>query len=227
MTALERHLDWVSYFRRDELAGILTSDMRAELGVHDPCAGARRAYGEGAALGALGALARLDAVTYLPDDVLTKVDRASMLNSLEARVPLLDHKVVEFAATIPWRYKLRGPAGKWILREAVRDLLPPETLVRPKQGFAPPIGHWLGADFGRLAREVLLDSRTSSRGFFDPAAVERLLARTDLRVDHQARKIWALVWFEVWARTYLDRPGTAVATPLDGWNGSIPKAQTT
>jgi asparagine synthase (glutamine-hydrolysing) len=153
----------------------------------------------------------------MADDVLVKVDRASMLNSLEVRVPLLDHHVQEFCATIPFHYKLRGDVTKWILRECVRDSLPGETLTRGKQGFGVPLQHWLGAEFGRLTRETLLDPRARARGWFTPAAVEALLARPDLRAEHQARRLWALVWLELWAQTYLDRPAGATSAALPAW----------
>jgi asparagine synthase (glutamine-hydrolysing) len=166
-------------------------------------------------MGPIGSLCHLDTLTYLPDDILTKVDRTSMAHSLEARVPLVDHKILEFAATIPFEMKLRGSVTKWVLKEAVRDLLPPEILARPKQGFGVPLRRWLGGDFGRLAREVLLDPAAKRRGFFAPAAVEHLLERSDLRLDDQAQRIWALVCFELWSQIYLDRrPAREVASRL-------------
>ena len=114
-------------------------------------------------VGDVAALLHLDARTYMIDDVLVKVDRTSMQHSLEVRVPLLDHQVLEFVARLPFEHKLRGGVTKWILRETVRDLLPAEILARGKQGFGVPLERWLGAGFGRLAREVLLDRTRAKR----------------------------------------------------------------
>ncbi len=220
---VDRHLEVMRYFSAGELEEILTPDLRPSVARHDPLDAARHRYHEARSLGVLPALLHLDAVTYLCDDVLTKVDRASMLNSLEVRVPLLDHKVQEFAATIPIHYKLRGGVSKWILKECVRDLLPPETLARGKQGFGVPITRWLGAGFGTLSREVLLDDRTRGRGWLEGRALERLLSREDLDSEQQARKLWALVWLELWARTYLDRASRAAGGPV---TAGAPRAAT-
>jgi asparagine synthase (glutamine-hydrolysing) len=150
----------------------------------------------------------------MTDDVLVKVDRTSMLNSLEVRCPLLDHEVLEFVARIPFEYKLRGDVSKWILKEVGRDLLPPEILSRGKQGFGMPLERWLGADFGRLAREVLLDPRARGRGWFDSAAVSRLLGSGGVRDEKRAVQVWSLVCLELWAQTYLDRPGDRFVEPI-------------
>ena len=152
----------------------------------------------------------------MTDDVLVKVDRTSMQHALEVRVPLIDHKVMEFVATIPFEYKLKDGVSKWILREAVRDLLPPSILGRGKQGFGVPLTHWFGAEFGRLAREVLEDPRARGRGWLDPAAVRAVLATPDSGDGGQVRQVWALVCLELWAQTYLDRSADTLAAPLPG-----------
>jgi asparagine synthase (glutamine-hydrolysing) len=213
LDVLERHLEAMSFFPRRDLARILAPELAAATRGHDPYAAHREHHGRAAAAaGDLPALLYLDAMTYMADGVLQKVDRASMLSSLEVRVPLLDHKVLEFVARIPFEHKLRGEVGKWILRESVRDLLPAPTLARGKQGFGMPLERWFRGDFGRLAREVLLDPRARGRGWIDPAAVERLLGSQ--RDDRGARQIWALLCLELWARTYCDRPREQLATPL-------------
>src|SRR5207249_11885547 len=106
-----------------------------------------------------------------------------------------------------------GDVSKWILRECVRDLLPEETLRRGKQGFAVPLERWFGGDFGRLAREVLLDPAARRRGWFAPGAVERVLADSRARGARRARQVWALVCLELWAQSALDRPAAAQAGP--------------
>jgi asparagine synthase (glutamine-hydrolysing) len=160
-------------------------------------------------------------MTYMTDDVLVKVDRTSMMHSLEVRCPLLDHEVLEFVARVPFEYKLRGDVTKWILKESVRDLLPPEILARGKQGFAVPLARWFGAEFGRLAREVLLDPRARRRGWLDPRGVQALLDGPGLRDEQRARRVWALVCLELWAQTYVDRPGERSLEPLGSFTPAV------
>jgi asparagine synthase (glutamine-hydrolysing) len=136
-----------------------------------------------------------------------------MLCSLEVRVPLLDHRVIEAVATMPFEYKLRGGVSKWILKEAVRDLLPAETVSRGKQGFGVPLERWFGRGFERLARETLLDPRATARGWFDKPAVERILADRTTRPERVTRRLWALVCLELWAQAYVDRPREQLAVP--------------
>ncbi len=224
LDALGRHLDVMSYFPPRDLRHVLGADLRRALDGHDPWAAPRALYAQGArGLGDLPALAWLDAQTYMTDDVLVKVDRTSMQHALEVRVPLIDHEVMEFVARIPFEYKLRGGVGKWILRESVRDLLPPAILARGKQGFGVPLTHWFGADFGRLAREVLEDPRARDRGWLDPAAVRVVLDTPDRGDGRRVRQVWALVCLELWAQTYLDRAGAAVAAPLPGLPATVRK----
>jgi asparagine synthase (glutamine-hydrolysing) len=215
LSIVDRHLEVMSFFPPRELERVLSRDLAARLGHHDPYVAARAEFERARrAVGDLPALLYLDAVTYMTDDVLVKVDRTAMLNSLEVRCPLLDHEVLEFVARIPFEYKLRGDVSKWILKEVGRELLPPETLARGKQGFGMPLERWLGADFGRLAREVLLDPRALRRGWLDPAGVRRVVEGSGARDERRAYQVWALVCLELWAQTYLDRPGDAIAEPL-------------
>lgn len=213
LSVVDRHLEAMSFFPPDELARVLSPAMRAELRGHDPYAGHRERHAEAAAaVGDLPALLHLDAHTYMVDDVLHKVDRASMLSSLEVRVPLLDHKVMEFVARVPFEYKLRGDTTKWLLRETLRDRLPPATVARGKQGFGVPLAHWLRGDLGALARELLLDPRARAREWLDERRVARLLAGAAGDPRH-GRQVWALVCLELWAQCYLDRPREALAAP--------------
>jgi asparagine synthase (glutamine-hydrolysing) len=215
LDAAGRHLDIMSAFSSAELGGIVSPALRESLAGHAPFDAPRRLHAEAAgSLGDVPALLVLDTLTYMTDDVLTKVDRTSMMHSLEVRVPLLDHKVLEFVARIPFEYKLRGGVGKWILKQSVRDLLPAETLARRKQGFGVPLERWFGGSFGALAREVLLDPRARGRGWLDPPAVERLIGAAPRDEDRHARQVFALVCLELWAQTYLDRPREALTAPL-------------
>lgn len=144
-----------------------------------------------------------DLRTYLVDDVLTMTDKMSMWNSLEVRVPLLDHRLVEYMAAVPARLKV-GPAGlKVLLRRLLRRRLPADVLDRPKHGFAVPLVAWVGQRLRPFFEEVLLDRGAACREYFDPAVVARMLQdHTAGRSDHSHR-LWQLVVFELWHRAYL------------------------
>ena len=217
MDAIERHARVMAIADRATWSPLLAASVRGAHNGRDPVAELERRGGRFDA-GDLRELLHLDLVTYMTDDVLAKVDRMSMAHSLEVRVPLLDHKLVEFAATLPFDYKLRGGVSKALLKLAVRDLLPPSILGRGKQGFAVPLKHWFGDRFDAVLGEVLSPAALERRGLFEPEAVARLAARaTAPAADPRAgRLLWALVVFEMWARTFLDRApgGPPPRTPL-------------
>ena len=147
-----------------------------------------------------------DILTYLPCDLLVKVDIASMAHSLECRGPFLDHRVVELALAMPLRRKLRlrGGRSKVVLKRAFADLLPPAIATRPKMGFGVPIDRWFRGELKDELRAVLLDPVALGRGWFRPEEVARLIdEHVDSRRDH-AYRLWALLMLELWARNYLD-----------------------
>ncbi len=152
----------------------------------------------------LSALQRDDLAGYLPLDILTKVDRMSMAHSIEARVPLLDHKLVEFAATLPPELLIHGDTTKYLFKESMRGLVPDEVLTRPKRGFAVPLGEWFRGDLGDFARDMLLSDRCLQRGFLEPAAVTRLVDQPARRQD-LGLQLWTVLSFELWCRAFLDR----------------------
>jgi asparagine synthase (glutamine-hydrolysing) len=155
-----------------------------------------------------------DLKTYLVE-LLMKQDQMSMAASIESRVPFLDHKLVEFAASLPPRLKLRGFTTKWILREAVRPLLPPEILSRPKMGFPVPFGPWIRGGWGAVARDVLLDSRSRQRGIIEPAGVERLISAHEAGTADGSDAIWSLLNLELWYRTFIDGEGVQTLPAAD------------
>jgi asparagine synthase (glutamine-hydrolysing) len=136
----------------------------------------------------------------------------SMAHSIEARVPLLDHKLIEFAATIPPELKLRRGEGKYIFKRALRGRLPAPVLQRPKRGFAIPLGRWFRGRLGDFVRDLLLSPRARQRGVVNPAYVEKLLRRNERgrELDFQ---IWTLISFELWARRFLDGTARPSARP--------------
>lgn len=143
-------------------------------------------------------------ITYLPDDLLIKADRASMAASLEARAPFLDHRLVELAAAMPSNLKLRGATTKAILKEAARGILPDAIIDRPKHGFGVPVGRWFRAELAPYAREILLDPAAQARGLFQPGAVEALLDEHTRGRRNHGQRIWLLLTLEWWHRLFLD-----------------------
>jgi asparagine synthase (glutamine-hydrolysing) len=153
----------------------------------------------------LSAIQYLDFKNYLPLDILTKVDRMSMTHSLEARVPLLDHKLVEFAATIPPELKLHNGRTKHIFKQALKGILPEQIIDRPKQGFAVPLGRWFRGELNGFVRDLLLSPTSRARNIFNPAYIEKLLLLQG-RGRPLDLQLWTLISFELWCRTFLDRP---------------------
>ncbi|UPW01293.1 asparagine synthase (glutamine-hydrolyzing) [Halorussus gelatinilyticus] len=150
----------------------------------------------------LDRIMHVDLQTYMPDNLLVKVDRASMAHSLEVRSPFLDHEVVEFAARIPAKYKWRRGNGKWILKRAFEDVLPEKVITRSKQGFGVPINEWFRGELREFARENL--DRLGERTAFDAGGLRQTFdEHVDGRVDHGYR-LWDLVLLEQWYERFVD-----------------------
>jgi len=207
-----RYLDASTLFRADQKDHLFTRPMQA----CDPTAARLR---EMAALGFqnggedwLSPLQLNDLKNYLPLDILTKVDRMSMAHSIEARVPLLDHKLVEFAATVPAEMRLRGGATKHIFKQAMRGILPDEIIDRPKRGFAIPLGQWFRGKLEGFASDLLLSRASRQRGILNPVYIKKLLAmhRHGRNLDMQ---LWTLISFEMWCRKFLDPAAVPIFLP--------------
>jgi asparagine synthase (glutamine-hydrolysing) len=199
-----RYLDASTLFRTDELRRVFRREAFSRIAVHDPWARSLRELGS---VGSdwVAALQYCDLQTYLPLDILTKVDRMTMAHSIEARPPLLDHRVVEFAATVPARYRLRDGTTKYLLKRAMRGVLPDGIIDRPKHGFAVPLARWFRGELAGFARDVLLSDACRQRDLFEPKYVERLI-----RLHNSGRdldlQLWTLLSFELWCRRVLDVP---------------------
>jgi len=145
-----------------------------------------------------------DLMTYLPNDLLVKVDIATMAVSLEARSPFLDHHVIEFAASLPERYKLRGLTTKYLLKKVLRKLLPSENLTRRKMGFGVPIGHWFRGQMQPFLREVILSERALSRGLFKHEVVRELVDQHAEGKRDYSHQLWTLLMLELWFQRFID-----------------------
>ncbi len=197
----ERYLRQVSVFDGEERQALYAPELaqdvaqaEAERFLLDPWREA-----SGAAL--LDQLLEVDASVYLPGDLLAKIDIATMAFSLEARSPLLDHELMELAASLPPEQKARGAERKIALRRALRGWVPDAILDGTKQGFELPVANWLRTDLAPYAREVLLDRESSQRGWTHPEAVERLIDQHVSGAADHGRKLWALLTLELWAQS--------------------------
>jgi asparagine synthase (glutamine-hydrolysing) len=193
------HALWMSSFSPAEQRMLLEPDtLEAAHGGEGSLRAFHDAWVESEGGPLLARAGHLDAVTYLPNDILMKVDRASMAVALEVRAPFLARDVVEYAFGLPDEYRMHGLTGKRILRDAVRDLLPPSVLERPKKGFGMPVARWLMGPLRTLAEDMLSESRLREAGFFRPEAVRHMLrehhaSRADFR-----KPLWTLLVFELW-----------------------------
>ena len=204
-----RYLDSISLYHEDEKAALYSADVRAALGGANPQATLAQHFARFASLSPHSRMMRFDFETYLPEDVLTKVDRMSMAHSIESRVPLLDNDVIDFAASLPSSLKIRDGRRKHILKEAIKGLVPDGILNRRKQGFGVPLGDWFKGGLTGVFADVLGSQRTRQRGYFNTAFVDRLVQEhLNGRRDHTLR-LWQLLVFELWHRQYVDAPEPA------------------
>ncbi len=200
-----RFVDSLSYFGADAKRGLLGEAIKRELNGHDSSAAFENLFAELRSADQIERLLYLDSKTYLPGDILTKVDRMSMAHSIEARVPLLDHELIEFVETIPSNFKLRGQTTKHILKQAMADLIPKEIVHRPKMGFGVPLRKWLNNELRELLYDTLTDRRARERGLLNPQAVLALLDEHARGRRDNSLHLWGLLNLELWHRSFIDR----------------------
>jgi asparagine synthase (glutamine-hydrolysing) len=212
LSGSDRYLDAQSLFHADEMPSLFQQGAFEQIGF----AGG---HGVGAGFGRpdadwLSDIQYRDLHHYLPLDILTKVDRMTMAHSLEARPPLLDHKLVEFAATIPARFRLNGGTTKYLFKQAMRGVLPDSIIDRQKHGFAVPIARWFRGELAGFARDVLLSDTCRQRGILDTRFVGKLL-----ELNNQGRdldlQLWTALSFEMWCRRFLDTTPTPASRTLE------------
>ena len=197
-----RYLDASTMFQAGQLRALLQDDVFDEMSRHDPLTASLAAL-EPKTGDWLSAIQYNDLENYLPLDILTKVDRMTMAHSIEARPPLLDHKLVEFAATVPAHLRIRNGTTKYLMKRAMRGILPDGIIDRPKQGFAVPLAKWFRGELSDFTRDLLLSARCRHRGYFKPAYIEQLLRQHDQGRD-LSLQLWTILSFELWCRRFLD-----------------------
>jgi asparagine synthase (glutamine-hydrolysing) len=202
------HALWMASFPPDAKRALL----RARGNGADPALAAfERAWAGSAGSPLLARATHLDAVTYLPNDILTKVDRASMSVALEVRAPFLARDVVEFAFSLPDVFRMKGLTGKRLLRDAARDLLPAAIIDRPKKGFGMPVASWLAGPLRPLVRDIFAPDAVRAAGLFQPEAITRMVDEHEAgQADHR-KPLWTLLVFELWRRHHVMDRARAVA----------------
>ncbi len=199
-----RYARWVSHFHASLKAEICTEEFRRAAGGKDSVDLLLAVYQASDAPDLIDATLDVDVNTYLPDDLLAKVDIATMAQGLEGRSPMLDHEFMEFCASLPSHMKLRGRTKKYIFKRAIRGLLPRQVIERPKMGFGVPLDHWFRHDLREMARDLLLSPRAVGRGYFRREIVQRLLDEHIRGVGHWHEQLWSLLMLELWHRTFID-----------------------
>ncbi len=202
MSPMEGYFNSMSWFGPYKNK-ILSKDMQASLADYSP-ANLFSSYGDLCdSSNPLAKVQYVDIKTYLVDDILTKVDRASMANSLEVRVPLLDHEFMELAATMPPSLKLRGKEGKYLLKKSLEPLLPHNILYRPKMGFSIPLSNWLRNDLRKIFEDTVLSDDSVISNYLDMNMVCEIWKKHQLGISDYANELWAILFFAAWSRKFI------------------------
>ncbi|MFH1888966.1 MAG: asparagine synthase (glutamine-hydrolyzing) [Candidatus Omnitrophota bacterium] len=196
---IERYLNWMSIFTDVQKSALFSERMKEEGAL-----GRGRGIQPGPYGLTLDTLLSMDISAYLPNDLLVKADIASMANSLELRSPFLDYKLAEFVARLPAEYKIKGSTLKYILKKALKGILPPENINRRKMGFGVPVSGWLRGGLREFVCDILLSPESCRRGYFNQAFVEDMIKNhIDSKQEHSYR-LWSLLMFELWHRKFMD-----------------------
>jgi asparagine synthase (glutamine-hydrolysing) len=200
----ERYLIYSSYYRKAELARVLSADLREATEGHDPFRFHRDYFRRVAGQHWLNQILYVDAKTFLPCLNLAYTDKMSMAASTEVRVPLLDDELVGLAAQIPPELKLRRLTRKYIFKKSMETILPREVVWRRKAGFSAPLRSWLVGELSPMVGDLLSSENVRSRGLFEPKEVQRLIAANRVGTEDNALRLWALLNLELWQQTFLD-----------------------
>lgn len=201
---VERYLRWVSAFDEPTKQNLYSADFRQQTATFRTAAILEPWFAKANGAGIVDAALLTDTMTYLPNDLLVKMDIASMTVSLEARSPFLDHHLMEFAASLPENLKLRRLTTKYLLKQVLKKLVPAENLNRRKMGFGVPIGHWFRGAMQPFLRQTLLSEKALGRGIFKPEMVRQLIdSHVATKADHSHR-LWTLLMLELWFERFID-----------------------
>jgi asparagine synthase (glutamine-hydrolysing) len=201
---VQRYLRWVSAFDEAAKSALYSDDFRHQTSGYSTIDIIKPWFAKANGSGIVDASLLTDTMTYLPNDLLVKMDIASMTVSLEARSPFLDHHFMEFAATLPEHLKLRRMTTKYLLKKVLKDLVPTENLTRAKMGFGVPIGHWFRGSMQAFLRETVLSDKALGRGLFDRDKVKQIVDQhTSGRMNHEHR-LWSLLMLELWFQRFID-----------------------
>ena len=200
----ERHYNWVTLFRDHEKDSLFTDGFKKEINNRYSFSYLDKTFEESSARDLMDLVISTDISTYLLDDLLVKMDIATMANSLEGRSPFLDHKVMEFAASIPSDIKIKGTRLKYILKKALSNVLPEEILSRGKMGFGIPIDSWFRGELKNYSYDILMSPESLNRGYFKKEAIERLLEDHCRAKANNGARIWTLLNLELWHRIFID-----------------------
>ena len=200
----QRYLRWVGIFSDDLRDSLYSEDFKKKIQGNDPLNWLLPYLNHPNGLGLLDRLLMTDTNTYLPNDLLVKVDIASMANSLEGRSPFLDHRLMEFVARLPSEYKMKRFIKKYILKKAIKGLVPEKNVHRRKMGFGVPAGEWFRSDLKELLFETVLSDKFFNRGYFNSEAVRTMVYKHINGQKDYALKIWALLMLELWHKRFID-----------------------
>lgn len=212
----ERYASWVAYLPPEDRQALYEPAFASAVSESRWASVVTGPYTHSDGKGPLDRLLDADVQCYLVDDLLVKMDIATMAHSLEVRSPLLDQEFMALAAALPEHDKLSGRTTKRMLKRALAPWLPEEILSRPKMGFEVPLADWFRGELRELPREVLLDGRSRARGMFRPKGIEKLIDDHVSGLRDNSRKLWALVQLELWFRTWIDMAGETPALALSG-----------
>jgi asparagine synthase (glutamine-hydrolysing) len=201
---VDRYLRWVSTFDTTSKLRLYSDHFKQRVTIGHARSLLEPWFVRANGTGFIDAALHADLMTYLPNDLLVKVDIATMAVSLEARSPFLDHHVIEFAASLPERFKLRGLTTKYLLKKVLRKLLPSENLSRRKMGFGVPIGHWFRGKMQGFLREVILSEKALSRGLFNREVVQELVDQHVQGKRDFSHQLWTLLMLELWFQRFID-----------------------
>jgi asparagine synthase (glutamine-hydrolysing) len=199
-----RYGRWVIHFSNYMKEGLYTQEFKELVAGIDSMTLLEHWYASSDAPDFIDATLSVDVNSYLPDDLLVKVDIASMAHSLEARSPFLDHEFMELVAQIPSSLKLKGRNKKYILKKALASLIPAEILNRPKMGFGVPIDHWFRKELKEMAYDILLDNRSLQRGYFNRNYIKQMLDEHSQSYRNWHFLLWNLLILELWHRMFID-----------------------